>query len=94
MRRVGSYSQADFASMRMADQLQAMALDYINDVYFAEEDITFANLTPAKFQAELDKARDGGPVAMQEFNRQLAKILGEVLPQALASVQQQSNGGS
>lgn len=75
MRRIGDFAQADFAVMKLAEELQAMSTLYINEAFFAEEDITLDNLTYSNFLKEAQKAREGGPVAQQEFNRMLAKIV-------------------
>ena len=92
MHRVGDFAQLDFQAMRLAEQLQAMCVSYINDAYFAEEDLTLDNLTPAKFISELEKARDGGPVAQFEFNRMLGKIIEGVIPQVMNPQQAQAGG--
>lgn len=89
MRRIGDYSQADFSAMRLAEQMQAMATQYINDAYFAEEDLNLNNLTWDNFVKQMDAAKDGGPVAMLEFNRQLAKIIQTAVPQVLQMGQEE-----
>lgn len=92
MIRVGDFAQLDFQAMKMAEELQAMCVSYINDAYFAEEDLNLDNLTPARFIAELEKARDGGPVAQFEFNRMLSKIIEGVIPQVMNPQQAQAGG--
>lgn len=84
MRRIGSLAQADFEAMKLGDQMQALCVMYLNKVYFAEEDIALDNLTLEKFLSESQKARDGGPIAQYEFNRQLTKILSGVIPQVMS----------
>ena len=80
MRRHGDFAQSDFAAMRLAEQLQSLSMQYINEAFFAEEDLGLDNLTLDKFFKELEKAKDGGPVAEFEFNRQLTKIIQGVIP--------------
>lgn len=88
MRRIGDFSQADFEAMRLASQLQALATEYINDAFFAEEELNLDNLTLHNFVTSLDKAQDGGPVAVLEFNRMLSKIIAGVVPQVINPPQQ------
>lgn len=83
MRRVGDFAQLDFYAMRLAEELQALSTQYINEAFFAEEDLNLDNLTLANFLKEAEKARDGGKVAELEFNRQLAKIIKGVVPMIL-----------
>lgn len=84
MRRIGDYSQADFAALRLAEQMQALATQYITEAYFAEEELSLGNLTWNNFIKAADEAKDGGPIAMNEFNRMLAKIISGAVPEALA----------
>ena len=83
MIRHGDFASADFEAMRLASELQALSVEYINESFFAEEDLNLDNLTLANFMKEMEKARDGGPVAAFEFNRQLSKILQGVIPQVM-----------
>lgn len=83
MRRIGDFSQGDFEAMKLADQMQALAVGFIKDAYLAEEDINIDNLTLDRFLTELDKARSGGPIAQYEFNRQLSKVLMQVVPSVM-----------
>ena len=90
MRRVGSFAQADFQAMRLAEELQALSTLYINESFFAEEEINLDNLTLANFLKEAEKARDGGKVAELEFNRMLAKIIKGVVPMILNPPEEQA----
>ena len=83
MRRFGDFAQADFYSMRLAEQMQTLAMQYIHEAFFAEEDLAMDNLTWNKFQKAMDDADQGGPVAKVELDRQLIKILNGVMPGVL-----------
>lgn len=83
MRRFGDMAQFDFYSMRLAEQLQTLAMQYIHEAFFAEEDLAIDNLTWNRFSKAMDDAQQEGPVAKVELDRQLAKILKGVLPQVL-----------
>lgn len=91
MNRIGNFAQADFQAMRYADQLQALAVSYIQEAFFSEEDLNLDNLTPTKFLQELEKARDGGPIAQLEFNRMLGKIIMGAVPMVM---QASAEGGN
>ena len=75
MRRIGDFAQADFFAMQLAEQLQALSMQYVNEAFFAEEEINLDNLTLSNFLKEASKAKEGGPIAEQEFSRMLAKIV-------------------
>lgn len=85
MRRIGDYSQADFQAMQMADQMQALAVSFIKEAYFAEEELNLSNITETRFVKALDGARTGSSVEKYEFNR----MLGDLLIQAVQRGQQQ-----
>ena len=85
MRRIGDYSQADFQAMQMADQMQALAISFIKEAYFAEEELNLSNITETRFVKALDSARTGSSVEKYEFNR----MLGDLLIQAVQRGQQQ-----
>lgn len=80
MRRIGSMAQLDYFSMQLAEQMQALSMQYIQDAFYAEEDIGLDNLTHALFLKEMEKAKEGGPIAENEFNRMLSKIIQGVVP--------------
>ena len=69
--------------MRLAEQMQALAMEYIQEAYFAEEDLNLDNLTFNAFVKAADAAHEGGPIAQNEFNRMLTKILQGVVPQIM-----------
>lgn len=93
MRRIGDFSQADFAVLRLAEQMQALAVNYLNEAYFAEEDLNIDNLTWDRFVKAWDEAKDGGDIGMYEFNRQLAAIIQGVIPQVLNPPQEGTKKG-
>lgn len=94
MQRHGSFAQADFQAMRYADQLQALAVSYIQEAFFSEEDLNLDNLTPTKFLQELEKARNGGPIAQLEFNRMLGKIIMSAVPTVMQASAQSASGSA
>lgn len=79
MNPVGDFARADMGAMLLAQQLQGLVMDYIQDAYFAEEDLNLGNLTYDRFLKEYEKAKDGD--TMNELNRQLAAIIGPVIQQ-------------
>ena len=89
MRRIGSFAQLDFLSMQLAEQMQALSMEYIQESFFAEENIGLDNLTHALFLKEMEKAKEGGPIAQNEFNRQLAKIIQGIVPSILNPPEEQ-----
>ncbi len=99
MNRIGDLSQADFESMRLAEQMQALSMEYINEAFFAEEDLNINNLTWNRFMDAVDRAKDGGPVAQNELDQMLLKILQPIAQQVMNPPQpgaqgQQAQGGS
>lgn len=88
MRRIGDYAQADFAAMRLAEELQALSVMYINDAFFAEEELNLDNLTLTNFLKAMESAREGGPVAETEFNRMLANIVRQAVGTVMAPPQE------
>lgn len=93
MRRIGDYSQADFQAMQMADQMQALAVSFIKEAYFAEEELNLDNITEKKFMQALDKARTGSSVEKYEFNRMLGDLLVKAVQQGQQQGQQPQQGG-
>lgn len=81
---IGDFARADFAVMRQAQELQGLVMDYIQDAYFAEEDLNLNNLTYARFMREYENAKAGGPLAMEELNTQLAGLLGPIIQQVMS----------
>ena len=91
MRRIGDFAQADFFTMRLAEELQALSMQYIQEAYFAEEELNLDNLTFANFVKAADAAQEGGPIAQKEFDRLLAKIIKGATDQVLNPPQKGSN---
>lgn len=87
MKYVGDFAKADMNAMRLAQELQAQAMSYIQDAFFAEEELNANNLTPARFMREYEKARDDEGL-MNELNRQLAAIIGPIIPLVFAPPEQ------
>lgn len=71
--------------MRMAGEMQALALKYIEDAFESDEDISLNSLTYDRFIDALDTARQSGPEAEAELNRQLAKIVHQAIQQAMSA---------
>ena len=90
MRRIGSFAQLDFLSMQLAEQMQALSMQYVQEAFFAEENIGLDNLTHALFLKEMENAKAGGPIAENEFNRQLAKIIQGIVPSILNPPEEQA----
>jgi len=63
----------------MAQELQGLVMDYIQDAYFAEEELNLGNLTYARFMKAYEDARDNDMT--DELNRQLAAIISPVIQQ-------------
>ena len=68
--------------MKLAQELQGKVMDYINDAFFAEEDLNLNNLTYTRFMKEYDRARNDG--TLDELDRQLAAILSPVIQMVLS----------
>lgn len=82
MRPVGNMARAEFEVMRLAQELQGKALDYVMESYFAEEDLSLSTLTYARFMKEYERARTEG---FDDLDRQLAAILTPILQQVLSA---------
>ena len=89
MKPVGDYARADFAVMKLAQELNAQIMDYVQDAYFAEEELNLGNLTYARFMKEYEKAKDGDDLAKSELNRQLGAILAPLIEQVMAAPPQE-----
>lgn len=92
MRRIGDYAIADFAAMRLAEEMQALSVLYINEAFFAEEELNLDNLTLNNFLKEMQKAKEGGPVAEHEFNRMLAGIVKQAVDMTMNPPQPTQGG--
>lgn len=90
MKPVGNFARAEFEVMNLSQQMQGRVMDYINDVYFAEEELNINNLTYERFMREYEKAQAGGDESMSELNRQLAGILSPIIDQFLAAPVQEA----
>lgn len=82
MRYLGDFARADFAVMQLAQQLQGKAMDFIQEAYYAEEDLSLNNLTYDRFMKHYDRARTEG---FDDLDRQLAAILSPILQQVLSA---------
>lgn len=84
----GDFSRLSFTAAELADTYQGMALDYIKEMFATDDDgLSLENLTFDDFMKRFLEANENG--TRDEFEADLAKLVGPLLDQVFAPPQPQ-----
>ena len=89
----GSWSKVSVAALLKAEEMQGMAVAYINDAFAVDTDeINIEKLTFGDFVRALEVAEKNG--TRQELEARLAAQLTPIIEQVMAQSQQPPQGGA
>jgi Ca2+-binding EF-hand superfamily protein len=89
----GNWSKVSIEAMRKAEEMQGMAVAYINDSFSVETDeLDINQMTFGEFVRALEQAEKNG--TREELERRLAEQLMPMIETVMAQPQQPPEGGA
>jgi hypothetical protein len=87
MKPRGNFARLDVAASELAAEMQGLCMDYLQETFLAEEDVTLQGLTWQKF-FKLYEAAKADPAKKAELDRMLGQAIGPAVQMALQPPQQ------